>query len=224
MGYDFYNHCWLLLLRTFQARASDDASTVRMKRASLVKAGEALSPDAFMLVLDGESSTKDPSISKGPPTALGRLAGRAKQFEKGVSKADGHLKRLGDENDQERWVSIHEADKTFTSLDVIGLSWTIRIHCDSQSPVKRQYQRAYSPLLHMIYMVLVGRIWWVIQTISSLVIILFTLVTCMSEQAMLLWGEIKNAFRYWCLSYLLLVTVCHLQSQVLLPQAVTTAN
>jgi len=85
-----------------QARASDDSSTVRMKRASLVKAGEALSPDAFMLVLDGESNTKDPSTSKGPPTALGRLAGRAKQFEKGVSKAAGHLKRLGDENDQER--------------------------------------------------------------------------------------------------------------------------
>ena len=86
-----------------QARASDDASTVRMKRALLVKAGEALSPDAFMLVLDGESSTKDPSATKGPPTVLGGLAGRAKQFEKGVSKAAGHLKRLGDENDQERY-------------------------------------------------------------------------------------------------------------------------
>ena len=92
------------ILYIFQARASDDSSTVRMKRASLVKAGEALSPDAFMLVLDGESNTKDPSTSKGPPTALGRLAGRAKQFEKGVSKAAGHLKRLGDENDQERLV------------------------------------------------------------------------------------------------------------------------
>lgn len=71
-----------------------------------MKAGEALSPDAFMLVLDGENSTKDPSTTKGPPTALGRLAGRAKQFEKGVSKAAGHLKRLGDENDKERQVEI----------------------------------------------------------------------------------------------------------------------
>ena len=85
-----------------QARASDDSSTVRMKRASLVKAGEALSPDAFMHVLDSERNTKDPSTGKGPPTALGRLAGRAKQFEEGVSKAAGHLKRLGDESDQER--------------------------------------------------------------------------------------------------------------------------
>lgn len=67
-----------------------------------MRAGEALSPDAFMLVLDSESDTKDPSTTKGPPTALGRLVGRAKQFEKGVGKAAGHLKRLGDENDQER--------------------------------------------------------------------------------------------------------------------------
>ena len=67
-----------------------------------MKAGEALSPDAFMHVLDSESSTKDPSTGKGPPTVLGRLAGRAKQFDSGVSKAAGHLKRLGDVNDQER--------------------------------------------------------------------------------------------------------------------------
>jgi len=73
-----------------------------MKRASLVKAGEALSPDAFMQVLDSESDTKDPSTNKGPPTLLNKLAGRASQYQKAVSKADGHLKRLGNENDQER--------------------------------------------------------------------------------------------------------------------------
>ncbi|KAL9983920.1 hypothetical protein ACROYT_G006166 [Oculina patagonica] len=104
-----------------QARASDDSSTVRMKRASLVKAGEALSPDAFMLVLDGESNTKDPSTGKGPPTALGRLAGRAKQFEKGVSKASGHLKRLGDENDQERvriWADLAKTARKQQVWDV----------------------------------------------------------------------------------------------------------
>lgn len=104
-----------------QARASDDASTVRMKRASLVKAGEALSPDAFMLVLDGESSTKDPSTTKGPPTALGMLAGRAKQFEKGVSKAAGHLKRLGNENDRERvriWADLAKTARKQQVWDV----------------------------------------------------------------------------------------------------------
>ncbi|XP_048585353.1 cilia- and flagella-associated protein 46 isoform X2 [Nematostella vectensis] len=85
-----------------QARASDDASTVRMKRASLVKAGEALSPDAFIHVMDSENDTKDPSGAKGPPTPLGKLAGMATQYQKAVSKAAGHLKRLGDENDQER--------------------------------------------------------------------------------------------------------------------------
>lgn len=73
-----------------------------MKRASLVKAGEALSPDAFMQVLDSESDTKDPSTNKGAPTLLNKLAGKANQFQKAVSKASGHLKRLGNENDQER--------------------------------------------------------------------------------------------------------------------------
>ena len=31
---------------------------MRMKRSLLVKAGEALAPDAFLLVLDSESDTK----------------------------------------------------------------------------------------------------------------------------------------------------------------------
>ena len=75
-----------------------------MKRASLVKAGEALSPDAFKHVLASESNTTDPSAGKGPPTVLSKLAGKAAQFDKAVSKAAGHLKRLGDENDQERYM------------------------------------------------------------------------------------------------------------------------
>ena len=69
-----------------------------------MRAGEALSPDAFTHVLDSENETKDPSTGKGPPTVLSKLAGKAVHFEKAVSKAVGHLKRLGDENDQERCV------------------------------------------------------------------------------------------------------------------------
>ena len=40
-----------------QARKAD-SGTIRMKRSLLVKAGEALAPDAFLLVLDSESDTK----------------------------------------------------------------------------------------------------------------------------------------------------------------------
>lgn len=41
----------------FQARNSN-TGTMRMKRALLCRAGEALAPDAFILVLDSESETK----------------------------------------------------------------------------------------------------------------------------------------------------------------------
>lgn len=73
-----------------------------MKRASLVKAGNALAPDAFAMVLESENENKDISHGKQPPTFLSRLVARAKHFEKAVSKAAGHLKRLGTQNDQER--------------------------------------------------------------------------------------------------------------------------
>jgi hypothetical protein len=40
-----------------QARKAD-SGTMRMKRSLLVRAGQALAPDAFLLVLDSESDTK----------------------------------------------------------------------------------------------------------------------------------------------------------------------
>ena len=40
-----------------QARKAD-SGTMRMKRSLLVRAGQALAPDAFLLVLEGESDTK----------------------------------------------------------------------------------------------------------------------------------------------------------------------
>ena len=45
-----------------------------------------------------------PQQARAPPTVLSKLAGKAAQFDKAVSKAAGHLKRLGDENDQERYM------------------------------------------------------------------------------------------------------------------------
>ena len=73
-----------------------------MKRASLVKAGNVLAPDAFALVLESECEPREPFKGKEPPSVLAKLARRAEHFEKAVSKAAGHLKRLGTENDQER--------------------------------------------------------------------------------------------------------------------------
>ncbi|XP_052099636.1 cilia- and flagella-associated protein 46-like isoform X4 [Mytilus californianus] len=93
-----------------QARKAD-SGTMRMKRSLLVKAGEALAPDAFQLVLDSESDTKekngdnsysDVTGGKAPQTQIKKLANKARQFNKCVKKAEGHLKRLGDENDRER--------------------------------------------------------------------------------------------------------------------------
>lgn len=72
-----------------------------MKRASLVKAGNALAPDAFVVVLESESKDTS-SHGKQPPSLLSTLAAKAERFEKAVGKATGHLKRLGSHNDQER--------------------------------------------------------------------------------------------------------------------------
>ena len=43
------------------------------------------------------------TTTKGPLTQIKKLAGKAHQFTKCVKKAAGHLRRLGDENDKERW-------------------------------------------------------------------------------------------------------------------------
>ena len=45
----------------------------------------------------------DVTGGKGPLTKIRMLAGKAYQFNRCVKKAEGHLKRLGDENDRERF-------------------------------------------------------------------------------------------------------------------------
>lgn len=44
----------------------------------------------------------DVTGGKAPMTQIKKLANKARQFNKCVKKAEGHLKRLGDENDRER--------------------------------------------------------------------------------------------------------------------------
>ncbi|KAK2163795.1 hypothetical protein LSH36_74g11000 [Paralvinella palmiformis] len=82
-----------------QARKAD-SGTMRMKRSLLVRAGQMLAPDAFLLVLDSENDTKE--AAKGMMTPIKKLAAKAEQFKKSVRKAEGHLRRLGNENDKER--------------------------------------------------------------------------------------------------------------------------
>ena len=90
-----------------QARKSE-SGTMRMKRSLLVRAGQALAPDAFMLVLESENFDKEINVStKGPVTQVRRLAQRANNFKKSVRKAEGHLRRLGNENDRLRYVLAH---------------------------------------------------------------------------------------------------------------------
>ncbi|XP_071090002.1 cilia- and flagella-associated protein 46-like [Haliotis cracherodii] len=103
-----------------QARTAD-SGTIRMKRSLLVKAGEALAPDAFLLVLDSESDTKDIAGGKGPLTVIRQLSGKARQFTKCVKKAEGHLKRLGDENERERarlWADLAKTARKQEVWDV----------------------------------------------------------------------------------------------------------
>lgn len=76
-----------------------------MKRASLVRAGNALAPDAFAMVLESENENLA-SQGKQPPSLLSQLAAKAQHFDKAVAKAAGHLKRLGVHNDQERYIAL----------------------------------------------------------------------------------------------------------------------
>ncbi|ESP03735.1 hypothetical protein LOTGIDRAFT_237561 [Lottia gigantea] len=98
-----------------------DSGTIRMKRSLLVKAGEALSPDAFLLVLDSESETRDIASGKGPQTMITKLACKAQQFNKCVKKVEGHIKRLGNENDRERarlWADLAKTARKHEVWDV----------------------------------------------------------------------------------------------------------
>lgn len=70
-----------------------------MRRALLVQAGLALSPDSFSVVLDCE---RDVTTGKGLNTLVEKLATRAKHWISCLEKAKGHIKRIGTENDQER--------------------------------------------------------------------------------------------------------------------------
>ena len=53
----------------------------------------------------------DEASGKGPLTVIKQLGGKARAFNRCVRKAEGHLKRLGDENDRERSVCWSATDE-----------------------------------------------------------------------------------------------------------------
>ncbi|XP_077868056.1 cilia- and flagella-associated protein 46-like [Saccoglossus kowalevskii] len=105
-----------------QARKSAESGTILMKRALLMRAGQALSPDAFLLVLDSESeSFKEGAGGRGVQTQISKLGAKAKHFQKMLSKTDGHLIRLGNENDRDRarlWADLAKTARKQEVWDV----------------------------------------------------------------------------------------------------------
>ena len=70
-----------------------------MKRAALVKAGLALAPDTFGLVMDGESGL---TLARNGQSNQQQLGEKVSRYRKSMSIINGHIQRLGNENDRER--------------------------------------------------------------------------------------------------------------------------
>nr|XP_016847701.1 PREDICTED: cilia- and flagella-associated protein 46 [Anolis carolinensis] len=93
-----------------QAKKGTPKDSVRKKRSLLMNAGRALAPEAFQIVLDSENEAKVASSkSKGQ---ISYLCARAEHHTRSVEKADGHLKRIGHENEKERIKLWSEIAKT----------------------------------------------------------------------------------------------------------------
>ncbi|KAH0623635.1 hypothetical protein JD844_006596 [Phrynosoma platyrhinos] len=93
-----------------QAKKGTAKDSVRKKRSLLMNAGRALAPEAFQIVLDSENETKVASSkSKGQ---ISYLCAKAEHHSRSVEKADGHLKRIGRENEKERIKLWSEIAKT----------------------------------------------------------------------------------------------------------------
>eukprot|EP00112_Aurelia_sp_Birch-Aquarium-sp1_P006405 Seg1708.3 transcript_id=Seg1708.3/GoldUCD/mRNA.D3Y31 product="Cilia- and flagella-associated protein 46" protein_id=Seg1708.3/GoldUCD/D3Y31 len=101
-----------------KARTTKDTGKAQMKRASLVKAGLALAPDAFRLVMDGETGLL---VTRGSPSNPKELAEKVKRYRTSSSKTAGHLRRLGNENEKERvkiWADLVKTARKQNIWDV----------------------------------------------------------------------------------------------------------
>ncbi|XP_053164122.1 cilia- and flagella-associated protein 46 isoform X2 [Hemicordylus capensis] len=93
-----------------QAKRGTAKDSVRKKRSLLMNAGRALAPEAFQIVLDSENEAK--VASSKSMGHIGYLCAKAEHHTRNVEKADGHLKRLGRENEKERIRLWSEIAKT----------------------------------------------------------------------------------------------------------------
>ncbi|XP_044276023.1 cilia- and flagella-associated protein 46 [Varanus komodoensis] len=102
-----------------QAKKGTSKDSVRKKRSLLVNAGLALAPEAFQIVLDSENEAKVASSkTKGQ---ISYLCAKAEHHTRNVEKADGHLKRIGHENEKERirlWSEIAKTARKQSVWDV----------------------------------------------------------------------------------------------------------
>ncbi|XP_054839221.1 cilia- and flagella-associated protein 46 [Eublepharis macularius] len=102
-----------------QAKKGTSKDSVRKKRSLLVNAGLALAPEAFQIVLDSENEARVASSkSKGQ---ISYLCAKAEHHSRSVQKAEGHLKRLRNENDKERiklWSEIAKTARKQSVWDV----------------------------------------------------------------------------------------------------------
>lgn len=73
-----------------------------MMREYLMKAGLLLAPDAFHLAMEGEEALMSAKVGDSP---VEKLAAKVTAYETGISKLNGHIQRLENANDKERYRS-----------------------------------------------------------------------------------------------------------------------
>ncbi|XP_030058854.1 cilia- and flagella-associated protein 46 [Microcaecilia unicolor] len=103
-----------------QAKKGIQNESVRKTRPLLVKAGLALAPDEFQIVLDSENEDKV-SAGKDYKGPLSHLCLKALHHLKCVEKTDGHLKRSDHKKDRERvylWAELAKVARKQMVWDV----------------------------------------------------------------------------------------------------------
>ncbi|KAJ8418005.1 hypothetical protein AAFF_G00137140 [Aldrovandia affinis] len=110
--------CAALLIQ--QAKTASSKDSARKVRPMLVNAGVALAPDAFQAVLDADKVPKVAPANRGG-NVFDQLAAKAQHHITYVQRVEGHLKRQGGKNDQERVRLWAELAKTARKLEAWGV-------------------------------------------------------------------------------------------------------